>query len=87
MLCALLCIDDFTFIEHAQKRHPECLWRPGKCKRYNVGDRLVSMMNPISRVSGEVSPGWSPLLTMLNDIGVRRLDGRMGDKDERFVYS
>ena len=40
-------------------------------------DGLGSMVNPMSRITGEVSTSWSHMLTRVNDVGVRRLDERM----------
>ena len=43
----------------------------------DVMDRLVSMVNPRSRITGEVSTSWPHMLTRVNNVGERRLDERM----------
>ena len=40
----------------------------------DVEERLMSMVNPRSRTTGEVSMSWPHTLTRVNDVGVRRLD-------------
>ena len=43
----------------------------------DVMGRLVSMVNPRSRITGGVSTSWPHMLTRVNDVGERRLDERM----------
>ena len=47
----------------------------------------MSMMNPNSRVTGEVSTGWPQLLTLVNDIGVHRLQVRITRTSDVFIHS
>ena len=39
--------------------------------------RLVSMVNPSSRITEEVPTSWLHMLTRVSDVGVRKFDNRI----------